>query len=356
MHGSARASGTAVLVILLLTFALPDPAHADGGCGAPGRPACTVLRPQAPEPAGPAGLGAAECVVQIGGLGSTAGSTERSFSDLTVDGADTSALEYDALGKIAAAGEALRSHVARIRDRCGAIHLVAHSLGGVVVDRAFSKGLSAADRVVTYIPLASPHNGSAMARDLCGVGEVDPDYAGLLRHVAELLHVPDPTAEAICDLARVGPPRPPRGVETARLRLVTDPIVLRRDHVGDYFDVRELLPLEDAEIEGHGGILRSPQAREIVRRSIEQRSIAPDDRGADQRLAAEVASHAVERVASTAHETVVGLVWGGALVSRVMKVAREILATLRESVAFAGPYLLEHLSQVPTAGSARFDR
>lgn len=356
MHGSARASGTAVLVVLLLTLTLPDPAQADGGCGAPGRPACTVLRPKTPPAAGPTGLGAADCVVHIGGLGSTADSTERAFSALTIDGAETSALEYDALGKIAAAGETLRAHVARISDRCGAIHLVAHSLGGVVADRAFSKGLSAADRVVTYIPLASPHNGSAMARDLCGVGEVDPDYADLLRRVAALLHLPDPTAEAICDLARVRPPRPPRGVETARLRLVTDPLVLRSDHVGAYFDVRELLPLEDTEFEGHGGILRSPQAREIIRRSIEQRAIAADDRGEDERVAAELASHAAERVAATAHETVADLVWAGAVVSRLAKVAREIVEKVRESLVFAGPYLLDHLSQLPTAGSARFDR
>lgn len=356
MQGSARASGTAVLVILLLTLTLPDLAHADGGCGAPGRPACTVLRPATQLPPPPADLGAPDCVVHVGGLGSTVDSTERAFSGLTLDGTETSVLKYDALGKIAAAGEALRAHVARISARCGAIHLVAHSLGGVVADRAFSKGLSAADRVVTYIPLASPHNGSAMARDLCGVGDVDRDYAELLRQVAALLDVPDPTAEAICDLARVRPPRPARGVETARLRLVTDPVVLRRDHVAEYFDVRELLPLEDAEIEGHGGILRSRQAGEIVRRSIGQRSIAADDRGADQRVAAGVASHAAEGVASSAHDAVADLVWAGAVVSRLAKAAREILEKVRESVALAGPYLLDHVSNLPMAGSARFAR
>lgn len=356
MHGSARICAVAFLIALLAGLALPGAAFADGGCGTAGRPACTVLRATAPEAAGPIGLGAPDCVVHIGGLGSTADSTERAFNGLTTEGAETSVLEYDSLGRIAAAGEALRAHVARISDRCGAIHLVAHSLGGVVADRAFSKGLSGADRVVTYIPLASPHNGSAMARDLCGIADVEPDYADLLRQVAELLDVPDPTAEAICDLARVRPPRPARGVQTARLRLVTDPLVLRRDHVGQYFDIRELLPQGDAEIEGHGGILRSPQAREIVQRSIEQGSIASDDRGPDERIAAEVASHAAERVASTAHAAVADLVWAGAALSRLARVAREILEKVRESVAFAGPYLLDYASQLPTLGSARFDR
>ncbi len=356
MHGSARASGTAVLVTLLLALALPGPAHADGGCGASGRPACTVIRPLAPTEPGPAALGAPDCVVQIGGLGSTADSTARAFDGLTVDGTETSVLDYDALGRIAAAAEALRAHVARIRDGCAAIHLVAHSMGGVVADRAFSKGLSSADRVVTYIPLASPHNGSSLARHLCGVGEVDPDYADLLRQVSVLLDVPDPTAAAICDLARVQPPRPPRGVETSRLRLVTDPLVLRRDHVAAYFDVRELLPLEAAEVEGHGGILQSAQSREIVLRSIEQRAIPGDERAADQRLMAEVASHTAESAASVAHDAVAGIVWSGAVLARLVAVAQEIFARVRESVVLTGPHVLSYLSHLPTVGSTRFAR
>ena len=356
MHGSARASGTAVLVALVLSLALPVPANADGGCGARGRPACTVLRPVAAGAPGPATLGAPDCVVQIGGLGSTADSSARAFEGLAVEGTETSVLDYDALGQIAAAAEALRAHVARIQDGCGAIHLVAHSMGGVVADRAFSKGLSSADRVRTYIPLASPHNGSSLARRLCGVGELDPGYADLLRQVSALLDVPDPTAAAICDLARVRPARPPRGVATARLRLVTDPLVLRRDHTAAYFDVRELLPLEEAEVEGHGGILESAQAREMVRRAVEERAIPRDDRATDHRLVAETASHAAESTASVAHDAVAGVIWSGAIIARVVAAARELLERVREGVAFTGPYVLSYLSHLPTVGSARFAR
>lgn len=356
MHGSARASGTAVLVILLFTFTLPDPAHADGGCGAPGRPACTLLRPAARIETPSAGLGAPDCIVQIGGLGSDPDSTARAFEGLTVDGGEVSVLDYESLGQIAAAAEALRDHVARIQGGCGAIHVVAHSLGGVVADRAFSMGLSAADGVVMYIPLASPHNGSALARDLCGVTGVDPDYTGLLRRVAQVVDLPDPTSAAICDLARVRPPRPPRGVETARLRLVTDAVVLQRDHTAPYFDVRELMPLETVEIEGHHGILASAQARDVVRSSIEQRSIASDERSADERVVARVAGRTAERVASAGHEAVADLLWTGAAVARLAKIGREILERVREGIALAGPYLLSYASHLPTVGSARLDR
>jgi PGAP1-like protein len=356
VHGSARASGTAVLVALLLALSLPGPAHADGGCGASGRPACTVLRPIAASAPGAAPLGAPDCVVQIGGLGSTADSTARDFEGLAVDGAQVSVLDYDALGRIAAAAEALRDHVARIRDGCAAIHLVAHSMGGVVTDRAFSKGLSGADRVATYIPLSSPHNGASLARHLCGVEAVDPDYSELLRQVSALLDLPDPTAAAICDLARVQPPRPPRGVASARLRLVTDPLVLRSDHAAPYFDVRELLPFEGAEVEGHGGILESTQAREIVRRSMEERAIIGDERGADHRLAAEAASYAAESAASVAHDAVGGIVWSGAVIARLVTIAREAFQHVREGVVLAGPYVLSYLSHLPTVGSARFAR
>jgi hypothetical protein len=168
--------------------------------------------------------------------------------------------------------------------------------------------------------------------------------------------VPDPTTAAICDLARVDPPRPARGVSTARLRIVTDPLVLRGDHVAPYADVRELLPLERAEIEGHGGILLSSQAREVVRGSIRQRTIARDDRGDAYRLAAETASHTAERVMSVAHEAVGDLVWTGAIFSRLAAIARQLLERIRESVVLAGPHVLSYLSQLPTVGSARFAR
>lgn len=356
MQGSARAGGTAVLVLLLLALSLPVPASADGGCGAPGRPACTVLRPRAPIPVRGSRLGAPDCVVQIGGLGSTVDSTARAFEDLRVDGVETSILDFDALGQIAAAAEALRAHVERIRDGCASIHLIAHSMGGTVADRAFSKGLSSADGIRTYIPLASPHNGSALARRLCGVEGVDPDYTELLRSVAGLLSLPDPTSEAVCDLARVDPPRPPRGVETTRLRLVTDALVLRGDHHAAYFDVRELLPLEAAEAEGHGGILVSAQAREIVLRSIERGEVPADDRGDEYRLAAAAASHAAEHAASVAHDAVADVVWSGAVLARIRALVDQILGELRNKVVLAGPHVLSYLSLLPTVGSGRFDR
>jgi hypothetical protein len=226
-------------------------------------------------------------------------------------------------------------------------------MGGVVADRAFSKGLSGTDRIVTYVPLASPHNGSSLARDLCGVGEVDPAYADLLRHVAGLLGQPDPTAEAICDMARIEPPRAARGVSTTRVRLVTDPLVLRRDHAAPYRDMRELLPVDPTEIEGHGGILRSAQARAIVQAAIATQMVPRDDRGEGYQRAAEAASHAAESALTAAHDAVGDLVWSGAGVARLISFARDLLDHVRDGIALAGPHVLSHL---PTVGSERLAR
>lgn len=319
MHRSARALGIALVAVAVGPALLGTIALADGGCGAPGRPSCTVMRPSRGALPAPAPLGAGDCLVLVGGLGSTAGSTALAFEHLVADlEVDISVLDYDALGTIAVAAEALRGHVERISASCAAVHIVAHSMGGVVADRAFSKGLSSDDRVVTYVPLASPHNGSNMARQICGIGEVDETYTELLRAVAALLDQPDPTAPAICDLAQVKAPRPPRGVSTARVRLVTDPLVLRRDHVAPYRDVRELLPEAPAEIEGHGGILRSQQAQVLVRGSIAARAVPPDLRTEAQRQMAAVASTAADAAGAVAHVVTGAALWTGALVARVV--------------------------------------
>lgn len=348
MHGSARVIGIAIVVALLVALS-PSPALADGGCGTPGRPACTVLRPVAPTTTSVSPpLGAGDCVVEVGGLGSTAEETRRAFEGLVdeLDGVRVETLEYDTLGKIAVAAEVLRDHVRGLSGSCAAIHIVAHSMGGVVADRAFSKGLSGADRVATYVPLASPHNGATAARELCGIGDVDPGYTELLRQVAALLGQADPTAPAICDLARVKPPRAPRGVSTARLRLVTDPLVLRRDHVAPYRDVRELLPAEPAELEGHGGILRNAEARAVVRGSIEERSVPIDERGPEHRLVAAVVSVEADRAVAVTHERIADLLWGGAFVARLSSLAREILEEIRSSVLVMGPAVLSYLPLV----------
>src|SRR5207237_10833021 len=103
------------------------------------------------------------------------------------------------------------------------IAIVAHSMGGAVVDDAFRRGLSASDKVETYIALAAPHNGSTEAQygqaflwvsDLLGVRtEFRAITAGLKEDVG---------SRAAQDLAtlRAGPP--PAGVTRIALRIATD--------------------------------------------------------------------------------------------------------------------------------------
>jgi hypothetical protein len=326
VHRAARV--TAVLVIAASLHALHGPpASADGGCGAPGRPACTLLRPTESDSRPDAPFGAGDCVVLIGGLGSSAESTALALDPLLAraDGVTVTTLAYDSLGRIGPAARALRDHVERISPSCGAIHLIAHSMGGVVADRAFSLGLSVRDRIATYIPLASPHNGSTIARALCGVGGIDAGYVELLRRIAELLGQPDPSSAAICDLAMVGPAREPRGVATARLRLVTDPLVPRRDHLAPHRDVRELLPVEPEELEGHGGILRSAQARRVVERALADRAVPADDRDLAQREAATLASAVADAPLAGIHEAIGGALRAGAVVAGLAARLRDLI-------------------------------
>ena len=79
---------------------------------------------------------------------------------------------YDALGDLDVNARSLRDEVRAIAATHPAVHIVAHSMGGAVADRAFASGLSANDGVATYVALAAPHNGSptlAAARGALGV-------------------------------------------------------------------------------------------------------------------------------------------------------------------------------------------
>ena len=345
MQGPVRVIVLAAVVAGLLLGPSPTVVLADGGCGTPGRPACTVLRPVTAARSDPAPLGAGDCVVEVGGLGGTAAQAEIAFDPIVrgLEGVSVSVLDYDTLGKIAAGAEVLRDHVHALAGSCAAIHIVAHSMGGVVADRAFSMGLSGADGVATYVPLASPHNGSTAARELCGLAEADADFTDLLSRVAALLGQVDPSAAAICDLARVSPPRPPRGVSTTRLRLVTDPLVLRRDHVAPYRDVRELLPGTAREVEGHGGILESPQVRVVVHRSVAERAVPPDDRGAAQRGAARIVSEQADAALAAVHHQLGQTLWSAAVIAQLGAVARQILEEVRAYLVLVGPTLLSYI-------------
>ena len=169
-----RVFAFAFVAVAIHAALMASPASADLGCGRLGRPACTILRPVAAPAHRWVEADAPACIVIVGGLGSPP--TDAFFDPLLAD-VDTTEdgrsfvkirfgydrgdrYRYDTYGAIDVNAASLVSLVRDLDDECFTIDLVAHSMGGVVVDRAFSMGLSSADGVSTYLPLASPHNGA----------------------------------------------------------------------------------------------------------------------------------------------------------------------------------------------------
>lgn len=271
------------IALALCAGPLASVAFGDGGaCDVSrGRPTCTILRPS--PPATPreaaAAIGRQQCIVIVGGLGSPTDGSDADFfgavlGDL-VDSADHRSIRfgldagsYDTTGAISRSAEELRAVISRASDDCEAIHILAHSMGGVVVDRALSKGDPAAAGVATYVAMASPHNGATVARVVRAALDHDPLLAHTASAVADIFGLPDPGSDAIRDLARArAPARIPR-VEHLRVRMVTDEVVLRGDNIDRRVDVREYAPAALDELLGHGGIVRSAPVQRIVRETI----------------------------------------------------------------------------------------
>lgn len=315
MPQRVRALAIAVLASAFLVGPLATSASGDARyCGWKGRPACTILRP--PELGvriDPLGRTGPECVVLVGGFGSTNG--DQTFDDLLRwtegdalyqpirSGYDfTDTFTYDTTGPIDRTAADLTRLVRTLGHECGAIHIVTHSMGGAVADRAFSMGLSAADGVATYIALSGPHNGATLARALRPAIEADPLIAIETSVLARSIGQPDPTTPAAHDLASIEhAPREVRGVAQARVRYATDGMVLRRDTYDRRVDVREYMPasLALSQLEGHGGVLHNEDVRRFVSATIATHAVAEDGRTPLERLTADAVSRKVdERVAA----------------------------------------------------------
>lgn len=269
--------------IAMLVLAPAAPADA---CGGPERPVCTVLRPaplvERPRPS--AGYGQ-QCIVTVGGLASPTDGSDNDFfirvlGDLTRSldhrvvrfGVDRGA--YDTEGAISRSSAELRRMVRGIAGDCHGIHLLAHSMGGLVTDRALAKIEPADMGVATYVALASPHNGATAARVLTAAVNVAPVVAD----AASLLGAPDPRSDAVHDLATARrPPRVPRVEGHVRLRMTTDEIVYHADNFDPRVDVREFTPdpLSPDEWLGHGGIVHSAAVQEVVRATIATGRVPP---------------------------------------------------------------------------------
>ena len=311
------------------------------------KPSCTILRPPAP-PARMAPADAPECIVAVGGLGSNnddfipdpkTGQARDTFEQLLAPfrndpryvilrfGSkleDQERFHYDTYGSIDASGRALRDFVRSISGGCQAIHIVAHSMGGNVADRAFSLGLSGADGVVTYQPISTPHNGALIAGILTQADDIGPAGNAILQAISRDLtaatgvQAHDITKEAVRDLASIPPPHPPRGVVELRQRLASDEIVLLPDHEDRRFDILDRFPalhVPDAlaavgaaagvgfdlatlnlggvlqkllgplaEFEGHGGSLLNRAIRDTTAFVIRHVALPVDDRSDAEKL------------------------------------------------------------------------
>ncbi len=194
-------------------------ASADGGpplppvdAGPPLRPPLTVLRAaeRAPSASGIATHAPQkELIVLVGGYAS--GSDDHVFDafrarvaeaggyDVVRFGQDLGA--YDTFGAVDANAVQLRDSVRTASTGYGGVHIVTHSMGGVVADRAFELGLSAADGVTTYVAWAAPHDGAHAAQAL----QTTLNVSGPVRDDTRAFtaaHFRDPDSAAVHDLWR----------------------------------------------------------------------------------------------------------------------------------------------------------
>src|SRR4030088_2068879 len=178
---------TLVMAVLPVMTALGLAASADEGSPVAPLPVSPHIRPplrvlrDVDAPTAPAAAERAvaapdrELVVLVGGYQSCACPDDGTFANLVRKlesdphfdvvrfGADPR-FPYDTYGAIAPNATNLRDQIRTLAPGYGGVHIVTHSMGGVVADQAFSLGLSRADGVLTYVSWSAPHSGSDAAR------------------------------------------------------------------------------------------------------------------------------------------------------------------------------------------------
>jgi hypothetical protein len=313
--GATLMGGAFLPALALVASADEDPPLRRVDAGPPLRPPLTVLRTVETAPptlATSADQPKKELIVLVGGYGTGPDSgvfdafrarvAQEGGYDVVLFGQDLGG--YDTFGGIDANADQLRDSIRSVSGSYDGVHIVTHSMGGVVADRAFARGLSVGDGVTTYVAWASPHNGSGAARamqtTLAVSGPARDDTRAFTTSSFR-----DPDSDAVRDLARARAlAQPPGGVVRLDLRLATDALVSAADARDPGVASRVLLPTSLGELEGHGGILQSEQALDLTLETIKTRSVPPDRRSRVALAASDMVSDTVD---GYAHVVLAGL-------------------------------------------------
>jgi hypothetical protein len=292
-------------VVTALAFSVVGPgalvAAGDDGPSGPaptGHPTRTILRPTEISQPTPPKPSAKEVIIIVSGVNSSAQDPTfdalqaKLFDDPGYEvhrfGADPS-YPYDTLGSLDRSADDLTREIRDLSLTHPAVHIVAHSMGGDVVDRAIANGLSATDGVATYISLSSPHSGSASLAAAEPVLKQAGDTALELR--ALLSAKLDVGSAAAHDLAHAKPAPRTAGITRLDLRIATDLAVTSQDAADPGVESRTLLPSDlGGFIDGHGAITSDPRALDLIMTTIATRAVPPDPRSAPEKKLADVAS------------------------------------------------------------------
>ena len=340
--GATFLGGALLPALALVALADEDPPLRPLDAGPPLRPPITVLRAAVTAPPAPmqsvVALGSVggpkrELVVLVGGLGSASDDetfkafrerlAKESGYDVVRFGQDFGS--YDTLGGVDANAERLRDSVRSASTGYDGVHIVTHSMGGVVADRAFALGLSASDGVTTYVAWSAPHDGSHAARVARAALTLSGPARADARDVAVSADLHDPESAAVRDLARIRAVGPPTGVVRLDLRLAMDAVVSSADARDPGVASRVLLPTSLGELEGHGGILNSEQALDLTMVTIRSRAVPPDERGYALRAGSEVVAQIVDGHAQPLLAGVCGLVLLGGIGALFRRTLRRAL-------------------------------
>jgi len=231
---------------------------------------------------------------------------------------------YDTFGAIEPNAVNLRDEV-RDRGRSYAgVHIVTHSMGGVVADRAFADGLSARDGVLTYVSWSAPHSGSTAAVD---IGILDRVSGDDFMRPAFLSRGMEPASAAVHDLAAARPVAPPEGVVRLDLREATDLLVSDRDATDPGVPSRVLVTPR----EGHAAILDDPNAIDLTMQTIANRRVPPQD------ARARVLDSAAQRGSRAIGDYVFGLLC--AVTVALCVAVRFLRVPLRDAAWLARPFV-----------------